>query len=216
MNDPPVLLAGHTVLDGPMRYRNELRWELELDDGRKALLDQLLPELSQEQALRRRYVRDLRMQRELEVPGLAPILDLGPSDPFAPGAIPPWRLRLRPEGETLAHWLNRRAPASLEEVCRMVAELASVLQQLHRKGWICRDLHPDRVVLQSPRGLCLVDLGLSRVELLSSLTASSLMLDLSPYAPPRTPAPHADRSAFRSLQSWSDALAGADRHLAVR
>lgn len=180
------LLAGAELLAGPERAGSELRCKLRLHDGRPALLAWLAPELAREPAMRRRYVRDLARLRE-GVPGVAPVLAAGPADPADP--TPPWRLRLDPPGETLDDWLRRRAPAPVDEAVRLAEALCRLLAAIHARGHVLRDLHPRLVVLPeghdpSDTPLWLTDVGLARVDILSTRTAASLLLEGSPYAAP--------------------------------
>ncbi len=172
------------VVDGPTRAGNELRWKVVLDDGRAAVRASLLPELAADPSLRRRYVADAERLRALGAAPVAPILAIGPEpDPRAPGAEPPWRLRLDPPGEPLEAWLRARAPAPVDEVADLGARLADALADIHRAGAVVRDLKPAQVVLGADR-LWLTDIGLARLDVLSSRTASSVLLEGSPYAAP--------------------------------
>jgi hypothetical protein len=157
-----------------------------LNDGRPALLAELLPELAAEESIRRRYVRDIRRHRDLEVRGLVPILAVG-------GGAEPWRLRAHPRetwsdewaGDTLEAWLERRAPAPVDEAVELVARLAEVVHRVHLEGSVIRDLSPHRIVIDDGDPW-LADIGLARVDVLSTRTASSLIVSGSPYLAPET------------------------------
>ncbi|WP_434417724.1 protein kinase domain-containing protein [Nannocystis pusilla] len=181
----PALPAGlgAEAVGAAERVGSELRCRVRLGDGRDAVLAWLAPELAREPAMRRRYVRDVARLRELDAPGVAPVLAAGPEDARAPGAPPPWRLRLDPRGETLEQWLRRRAPAPVDEVVALAIALCELLAGLHARGVVIRDLHP-RLVVRGGDGLWLTDVGLARVDILSTRTASSLLLEGSPYAAP--------------------------------
>ncbi|MCA9691869.1 MAG: protein kinase, partial [Myxococcales bacterium] len=136
------------------------------------------------ESLRRRYVHDVERLQAIDVPGLAKILAVGPApDPRDPSAAPPWRAREDPPGEPLDRWLARRAPAPVDEVCERIGRLAAILHQIHERGAVVRDLHPRHVVVQTG-GIALTDVGLARVDILSTRTAASLILEGSPYASP--------------------------------
>jgi len=181
---PADLPPGTEVLAGPERRGSELRWRVRLADGEPGLLACLAPELARELALRRRYVRDVARLRELDAPGVAAVVAVGPApDPLAPDAAPPWRLRRDPPGETLEAWLARRAPAPIDEAAALAIALAELLQGVHARGVVLRDLHP-RLVVRAGERLCLTDIGLGRVDILSTRTAASLLLEGSPYAAP--------------------------------
>jgi hypothetical protein len=172
-------------LEGPWRQGSERRWLVRLHDGRKAVLAQLLPELARDEAVRRRYVRDAERLRDLAAPSLAQVLAIGPPpDPRDPTAAPPWRLREEPEGENLETVLARRAPLPIDEALLLLANLAEAVHEVHRRGAVVRDLHPRHVVLP-PRGRPrFTDVGLARVDVLSTRTAASLVLEGSPYHAP--------------------------------
>ena len=172
-----LLPEGLRAISGPERIGSEQRWRVELADGRRAQFGVLLPELARDESIRRRYVRDVERLRELDVDGLAPILDHGPD------ASPPWRLRLDPAGETLAAWLERRAPAPIDEVSERFATIAELVHRVHAAGAVLRDLHPRGIVLADDR-VWLTDVGLARVDILSTRTAASLVLEGSAYAAP--------------------------------
>lgn len=174
-----------TILSGPERAGSEQRWRVRLEDGRLAVLGRLLPELATDPAIRRRYVHDLDRLLTLADAGLAPILEVGPTpDPRDPAAPPPWRLRLDPPGETLASWLARRAPAPVDEVSAIGAAIADRLAEIHDRGVILRDLAPRTIVLGDDHRITFTDVGLARVDILSTRSAASLLIEDSPYVAP--------------------------------
>ncbi len=178
MSEPTQSSHVAEVLGAPERVGSEQRWQVRLSDGRRGCFAQLLPELARDEAVRQRYVGDLRRLRGVQGPGLAALLDTSGDD-----AAQPWRLRVEPEGETLEVWIERRAPAPVAEVSRWGAQLADALGRLHRRGVVVRDLHPQVIVL-TEAGPVLTDVGLARVDLLSTRTAASLVLEGSPFASP--------------------------------
>ena len=185
MSELQGLPAGAEIVAGPERVGSEQRWRVRLADGRAALLARLAPELARDLALRRRYIRDLERLRALSdsgaVPGVATVLGLGAES--GADAAPPWRLRLDPPGETLEVWLTRRAPLPPDEAGLLGIALAELLAPLHERGVVLRDLHP-RLVVRGEDRLWLTDVGLGRVDILSTRTAASLLLEGSPYAAP--------------------------------
>lgn len=185
MTDPPVAVEGQRVVGGPDKVRNELRWQLQLPDGAPAVLCQLVREAAREQSLRRRYVFEAERLAALDVPCVARVLAVGPQpDPRDPAAPPPWRLRADPQGTTLAQWLTKRAPVPVEEGIEMVARLADALHLVHQHGVVLRDLEPRSVIIGDDGALHLTDFGLARMDILSSHTASSVILESSAYAAP--------------------------------
>ncbi len=192
MQDPSFPLAdsegqaleGWTVIDGPADIGSEERWLLRLADGRRAVLGRLSPALSRDESVRRRWVRDVERLIECAVPSVAPVLAVGPKpDPRDPTAVPPWRLRVEPEGEPLTTWLAR-APVPVDEIARRGAALADALHAVHLGGAVARNLHPRDLIWTAEGRVILTDVGLARVDLLSSHTASSLLISGSAYAAP--------------------------------
>ncbi|HLT36487.1 MAG TPA: protein kinase, partial [Enhygromyxa sp.] len=182
-------LDGWTVIDGPWDVGSEERWLLRLADGRRAVLGRLSPALARDESVRRRWVRDVERLIECAAPSVAPVLAVGPRpDPRDPAADPPWRLRLEPEGESLATWLAR-APVPMDELAQRGAALADALHAVHlgesgHGGAVVRNLHPRDLIWTHDGRVVLTDVGLARVDLLSSHTASSLLVSGSAYAAP--------------------------------
>lgn len=174
----------HEVLAGPFDEGSEQRWKIHTEDGRRLVVGQLAPDLAKDESIRRRWVRDAERLQSLAVHTVAPIVQLGPTpDPRDPSAAPPWRARLDPEGETLQQWLSR-APVTLEEFTAVLTGVADAVHAVHRQGAVLRDLRPGQIVLTADRRVILTDVGLSRVDVLSSHTASSLLMQGSAYAAP--------------------------------
>lgn len=185
MIDPPIVREGQRVIDGPDKVGNEHRWRVELPGGERALIGQLLPEVADQESVRRRYVNDAERVAALDAPSLAATLAIGPEpDPRDPSTEPPWRVRIDPQGETLAAWLGRRAPAPVDEALALIARVADAVHGVHEAGGVLRDLEPRDVILAGDDAVWLVDVGLARVDILSTRTASSLMLESSPYSAP--------------------------------
>lgn len=184
MNAPASTL-GLTIVDGPQRVGSEQRWHVRLADGTPGVLAQLLPELARDESIRRRWVRDVERVGALDVEGLAPVIEIGPQpDPRDPTAPPPFRVRRDPPGHPLEDWLARHTPVPIVDACELVATIADVVHRIHLHGAVVRDLHPQRVKIDSDGSICLTDIGLARVDVLSTRTAASLVLEGSPYASP--------------------------------
>jgi len=185
-SDAPVAIAGQQLVGGPERVRHELQWLVRLPDGRAAILAQLVPELAVEPALRRRWVHDVERLAAIETPALAATLAIGPQpDPRDPAAEPPWRLRIEPAGRRLDDWLGADgARRPVDETVEVGAALADALAALHAAGAVARDLEPRAVVLGEDGRVTLTDVGLARLGILSSRTASTLAMESSPWAAP--------------------------------
>ena len=182
--EPPGAVAGQRVIGEPRRLRHELAWTVELPDGRRAVIAQLAPELAAEPTLRRRWVADMERLAALPASRLAPTLQLGPApDPRAADAEPPWRVRLDPPGPTLDQLLQR-APLPIDEAVELGVRLAEAVQTFHAAGAVLRDLDPRSIVVADDGLVWFTDVGHARLAILSSRTASSLLLESSPYVAP--------------------------------
>ncbi|HWB74374.1 MAG TPA: protein kinase, partial [Nannocystaceae bacterium] len=181
---PEAIPADVVVHAGPTRVGSELRWTVRSDDG-EGVLAQLAPELARDEAVRRRWVADAERMQSLDVEGYATPTRIGPApDPRDAAAAPPWRIRPRPPGIALDEWLAARAPAPIDEVTALLLAICGPLAELHAHGRVIRDLAPRNIVVAPDGAVCLVDIGLSRTEVLSSRTAASLVLQGSPYLAP--------------------------------
>lgn len=174
----------HQVLSGPDDVGSEQRWRVRTEDGRELVVAQLATDLARDDSIRRRWVRDAERLRDLGVHSVVPTLAIGPEpDPRESSAAPPWRARESPSAEPLTRVLER-APITVEELTAVFSTVADALQAVHATGAVLRDLKPSQVLRLPDGRVMLADVGLSRVDVLSSHTASSLMLQGSSYAAP--------------------------------
>jgi len=183
MIEPPEAFAGQRVIGEPRRLRHEVAWTIELPDGRRAVIAQLAPELAAEPALRRRWVVDMERLAALPAPRLAPTLLIGPAPDPRTAAEPPWRVRLDPPGQPLDQLLER-APLPIDEAIEIGVRLAEAVQTFHAAGAVLRDLDPRSIVIAGDGLVWFTDIGHARLAILSSRTASSLLLESSPYVAP--------------------------------
>jgi hypothetical protein len=65
----------------------------------------------------------------------------------------------------------------------LAIDLCELRGEVHARGGVLRDLHP-RLVVRGEDRTWLTDIGLGRVDILSTRTAASLLLEGSPYAAP--------------------------------
>lgn len=184
MTTLPFLPVPHTVTGDAEDVGTETRWRVRLADGTNCVVGQLVSDLARDVSIRRRYVRDMERVKALDVYSLAPTIAIGPEpDPRDPSAEPPWRVRIEPDGEPLQTWLVR-APLPIEEVSQVFAAVADAVYAVHATGAVLRDLRPEQIVRVGGGRFVLTDVGLARVDVLSSHTASSLLLRGSTYVAP--------------------------------
>ena len=111
----------------------------------------------------RHFQAEYRMLRDLRHPGLPRVLEyleVGDAACIIEEYVP---------GETLAERINRQGRLAPEEAVEVVLALLDVLEYLHERSIIYRDLKPSNV-LQTPTGvLRLVDFGAARRYRLGAL-----------------------------------------------
>ncbi|MFI2026414.1 serine/threonine-protein kinase [Streptomyces buecherae] len=125
--------------------------------GRPAAVKVLLPELTQDENLAQRFVREAQTARSVTSEGVARVLGAELE------AGRPWIASEFLAGPTLDDAVRRYGPfgdALLREVAR---SLARTLHDIHTSGLVHRDLKPSNVVLTS-RGPRIIDFGIARPE----------------------------------------------------
>jgi serine/threonine protein kinase len=110
--------------------------------------------LSERADLRQRFEREARAIASLDHPHICPLYDIGHE------GTTDFLVMQYLEGETLSQRL-KRGPLATEEVLRYAIEIASALDQAHRKGVVHRDLKPGNIML-TETGAKLLDFGLAK------------------------------------------------------
>jgi serine/threonine-protein kinase len=164
------VLAGRYRIDAPIGaggmasvYRaRDLRLE------RDVAIKVLLPNLAADPVLARRFDREARALAAAAHPNVVNVFDVEPGDP-ATGREPFYVMELCNGGslaERLAH--SGRLPPG--EVTAVVAAVADGLADLHRRGFVHRDVKPHNILFAGERPK-LADFGLARPADRSDLTA---------------------------------------------
>src|SRR3954454_15433872 len=105
---------------------------------RRAAIKVLRPELVADDQAIRRFFNEARATNEIRHPGIVQIFDCGTRDDGSP-----WLIMELLEGETLSRRIARLGPMAADDVIRIGAQAASVLQAAHDAGIVHRDLKPD-------------------------------------------------------------------------
>jgi serine/threonine protein kinase len=108
--------------------------------------------------LRERFAREARALAALNHPNIVDIYDSGEFQ----GS--PFIVMEYVRGETLAEKIKRRAPMSLAQKLKLMAELCSGLQHAHEAGIIHRDIKPANLMVDRHGRLKVLDFGIARVS----------------------------------------------------
>ena len=164
------VLAGRYRIDAPIGaggmasvYRaRDLRLE------RDVALKVLLPNLAADPALARRFDREARALAAAAHPNVVNVFDVEPGD-AATGREPFYVMELC-DGGSLAERLAHRGRLPPDEVAPIVAAVADGLADLHRRGFVHRDVKPHNILFAGERPK-LADFGLAQPADRSALTA---------------------------------------------
>ena len=147
---------------------------------RKVALKVLPPDLAYRDEVKRRFLREAEMAARLSHPHIVPIYAVDEAD----GLV--WIAMGLVEGESLAQRLHREPQPPLEEVRRILREVADALDYAHREGVVHRDIKPDNILLERATGRALVtDFGIARAaEGDQRLTATGIAVGTPAYMSP--------------------------------
>jgi CHASE2 domain-containing sensor protein len=87
------------------------------------------------------------------------------------------------EGETLEELIKKRAPFSLDEICRVAAPICDALDYAHRNGVVHRDIKPANIMLTRDDVVKVMDFGIAHVDY-STLTQDGAVLGTPSYMSP--------------------------------
>lgn len=187
-DDARARLAGAELVAGPRRDGSEMAWWLRRPDGTHLRVGQLLEELRHELSVSERYRRDVERSAAIRLDGVCTPVAWGDGNADgAPWRVTPWPVEVGergPDAASLRAWIDGRAPADLDESRVLLSRIADLLESIHGAGHIVRSLEPRRILLDGSGRPWLSDLGLARVDVLSTRTAASLILEASPYLAP--------------------------------
>jgi serine/threonine-protein kinase len=147
---------------------------------RPVALKVLPPELAHDPAVATRFTREAQTSAHLSHAHIVPIYDVGEGNGiayFVMGLI---------TGGNLASLLAREPRQPIEEVRRLVWEVADALAYAHLRGVIHRDIKPDNILLDSDTGRAMVtDFGIARaVEANTRLTVTGIAVGTPTYMSP--------------------------------
>jgi serine/threonine-protein kinase len=148
--------------------------------NRPVAIKVLPPELAFDQAIRTRFTREAQTSALLSHAHIVPIYDVGEQDGIAyivMGLI---------TGGNLATLLTREPRQPIDEVRRLLCEVADALDYAHVRGVIHRDIKPDNILLDRDGGRAVVtDFGIARaMEAGTRLTVTGIAVGTPTYMSP--------------------------------
>jgi serine/threonine-protein kinase len=124
---------------------------------RRVAIKVLPPELAFQQDIRERFTREAQTAARLSHPHIVPIHTVGEGRGlvyFVMGYV---------DGESVAGKIRRRGRLPVDEARRIMAEAADALSAAHGLSIIHRDIKPDNILLEGPRGRVMVtDFGIAK------------------------------------------------------
>jgi serine/threonine protein kinase len=146
--------------------------------GETVAIKVLKQALSRDTVYRQRFEREARVAREVQNRHLVPVLEIGEDDGVHYLAM------AFVEGASLDERIEAQGPLPLPECVRIVGELASGLDALHREGLVHRDVKPANVMLDGQGTAALTDFGLARSEAFTVLTKPGQVMGTLDYLAP--------------------------------
>jgi serine/threonine-protein kinase len=148
--------------------------------NRAVAIKVLPPELALDPAVRSRFRREAQTSAQLSHPHIVPIYDVGESD----GMV--YFVMALVTGGNLGSHLEQRPLRAVDEVRRVLAEVADALAYAHLRGVIHRDIKADNILLESEGGRCMVtDFGIARaMEGGARLTQTGIAVGTPTYMSP--------------------------------
>lgn len=83
------------------------------------------------------------------------------------------------EGMSLAHWVQRRGPLSIEAAAHYAWQTARGLQHAHEQGMVHRDIKPQNLMRTPRGGIKILDFGLARLAREQGLAESAAAAESS-------------------------------------
>lgn len=148
--------------------------------NRPVAIKVLPPELAHDAAIRARFTREAQMAAQLSHAHIVPIYDVGERDGIA------YFVMALVTGGNLATLLTREPRQPIDEVRRILCEVADALAYAHLRGVIHRDVKPDNILLDRQTGRAMVtDFGIAwAMEAGARLTATGIAVGTPTYMSP--------------------------------
>ncbi|MGH7720891.1 MAG: serine/threonine-protein kinase, partial [Gemmatimonadaceae bacterium] len=148
--------------------------------NRPVAIKVLPPELAHDPAIRTRFTREAQTSAHLSHAHIVPIHDVGEGEGIA------YLVMALITGGNLAALLVHEPRQSIDEVRRLLCEIADALAYAHLRGVIHRDIKPDNILLDGETGRAMVtDFGIARaIEAGTRLTVTGIAVGTPTYMSP--------------------------------
>ncbi|MDQ3697074.1 MAG: serine/threonine protein kinase, partial [Gemmatimonadota bacterium] len=148
--------------------------------NRPVAIKVLPPELAHDPAIRTRFTREAQTSALLSHAHIVPIYDVGEREGIA------YFVMALITGGNLAALLAREPRQPIDEVRRLLCEIADALAYAHLRGVIHRDIKPDNILLDGDSGRAMVtDFGIARaIEAGTRLTVTGVAVGTPTYMSP--------------------------------
>ena len=174
------LVAGRYEVERPLGHGAmavvDLARDVELD--RRVALKRLAENLSRDEELRARFLREGRLAARLAHPNVVRIFDVGQDDER------PFIAMEYVDGETLAELVGRTGPLPAREVVELGVQICRALAAAHEAGLVHRDVKPQNLLLGKNRLLKLGDFGIAFGLGGTRLTMAGTVLGTAAYLAP--------------------------------
>ncbi len=141
----------------------------DLRDEKIAAVKVMLPYLSRDEGLKKRFRQEAKMLSRLKHPNIVPILDYGEENGHLYYVLP-----YMPLGSLADRLTN--GPISIEETAQIISQSAAALQHAHDKSVVHRDVKPSNILLDEQGKAQLSDFGFAYwSEATLDLTGSGLV-----------------------------------------
>lgn len=151
---------------------------------REVAIKLLHPHLAADESIRTRFVHEGRALARVRHPNIVQVFDAGEVEGRAYLAMQ------LIDGVPVADLLREQGPLPLDQVRRIVSQVAPALDAVHRAGLVHRDIKPANIMLESETGhAILLDLGISRDIDTTFVTVTGQVLGTPGFLAPEQVAP---------------------------
>jgi serine/threonine protein kinase len=148
------------------------------DLGRPVALKVLAENLTDDDELRQRFVREARLAARLSHPNVVRVYDAGEQDGR------PYIVMECVDGESLAELLRRQGRLDADRVVELGLQACAGLEHAHRAGLVHRDVKPANLLLTRDGTLKVADFGIAHAVGGTRVTAVGTVLGTATYLSP--------------------------------